>query len=215
MNSGPPGVKSATAPEQKLPVDPELSPHPAARRSPRETEIPVAGWGGSPGSLVASDPSATETRHVIASPPPDAANALFESATAAVVRLRQSGRDEFEATVRPDDDTEIQLRVTWQGDTAEIQAELRRGDTAHLTVRWQELQDRLALHGIRLGPLQSGPGTANSHPHDHRHAHDPSTMAESPSGFRPDLTSHPEHTATALSLAPAAATTRHGWERWA
>ncbi|MCZ7637278.1 MAG: hypothetical protein M5U12_15345 [Verrucomicrobia bacterium] len=151
----------------------------------------------------------------MASPPPDAAHALFEGVTAAVVRLRQSGRDEFEATVRPDADTEIQLRVSWQGDTAEIQAELRRGDTAHLTVRWQELQDRLALHGIRLGPLHSGLGAATSQHQDPRHPHDSSTPTESRAAFRLEFTSQPEHTATASVLAPDAAATRHGWERWA
>jgi hypothetical protein len=152
---------------------------------------------------------------VNALPPRDATQALFDSATAAVVRLRQSGREEFEAAIRPDDHTEICLRVTWQDGTAEIQAELPRGDATSLTARWQELQDRLTLHGIRLGSLQTGSSTAGSNHHRDSAPHDPSPLTGPLSALRPALTAHASPAGAAQPPASATSATQRAWERWA
>lgn len=143
--------------------------------------------------------------------PVDPTTKLVALMANAVVQLRQTGADDFEVAIQPDPNTEIVLRVTLQGEGAEIHAELRRGDSAAFAARWQELQERLAQQGVKLAALTAGQPDAGSLGHDSEFS---SPQRES----EPDGENIPSSTATTTHTNRPAATQPdrgRGWETWA
>lgn len=210
MNPGPHQVKSAGSTEQKLPVESD-GPAPAipGRPDSREAVVPdSAAWRTSAG--VAARVGENEVLPEVSNlRPVDGMTALQERIAEAVVRLRQTGREEYEAVVRPDEQTEILLRITWRDGRAEVQAELRRGDSAALGDRWRELQERLGHQGVKLHSLLADTtgGDAGSSAQG---------RGETPAGELATAGRAPgPRSRTSLRRGPVPAGARPGWESWA
>jgi hypothetical protein len=145
--------------------------------------------------------------------PVDPTAKLVALMASAVVQLRQTGADDFEVAIQPDPNTEIVLRVTLQGEGAEIHAELRRGDSAAFAARWQELQERLAQQGVKLAALTAGQPDAGSLGHGSEFSspqREPEPEGESdPFSITTATTTHTQR--------PAATQPERGrgWETWA
>ena len=162
--------------------------------------------------MIDSPAPVEKAAHVLPTDPTAKVLALMASA---VVRLRQTGADDFEVAIQPDPDTEICLRVSLQGPGVEIQAELRRGDGAALAARWPELQERLAQQGIKLAALaadaaHAGSSGQNSEFHSRRHPAEPEGTGAGVSSATTTTTTVAATRASANSVGPTG-----GWETWA
>jgi hypothetical protein len=162
MNSGVQQVKATGPAGQNLPTPTEALPitdptHSAAR-APTSADL---AWARASAAVLPQSPNAPKTTSQ--SQPGTAPRIPFENAILlALQRLNQPQAAEFEAAVQTDEHTEIVLRVSRNDGKTEVQAELRRGDPAPLLARWHELQERLAHHGLKLGDLHIGTGTAGA-----------------------------------------------------
>jgi hypothetical protein len=152
--------KTAGPEEQNLPSAPATVQMAAEKAVLRGVSASHTSSAGDPASLLAvtqpSKESVATAEKVTLTAPVDPTAKIAALMASAVVRLRQTGEDDFEVAIQPDENTEIMLRVTLQGDGAEIHAELRRGDSAAFAARWQELQERLAQQGVKLAALGAG-----------------------------------------------------------
>ena len=145
--------------------------------------------------------------------PVDATEKILALMSSAVVQLRQTGAEDFEVSLHPDKDTEIWLHVSLQSGGAEIQAELRRGDGAAFAPRWQELQERLAQQGVKLGALTTGDESAgqfgNQSGFSSPHRQWQSEAEAAPLSFVTTTTGN--HGRSSLAQRSAG----RGWETWA
>lgn len=72
-----------------------------------------------------------------------------------VTELRYSGATEMAVVLKPDADTQLALRLTFnsQGEVA-VQARCEQGDGQMLAASWGEIRHSLAQQGVRLGALE-------------------------------------------------------------
>lgn len=80
----------------------------------------------------------------------EATERLAELVESAVAKVRRNESGDYEVELRPDGQTELLLRVRMVDGTAEVEAELRRGDESAFGDRWRELEQRLAQQGVRF-----------------------------------------------------------------
>lgn len=84
-----------------------------------------------------------------------------------VTELRYSGATEMAVVLKPDADTQLALRLTFNshGEVA-VQARCEQGDVQMLAANWGEIRHSLAQQGVRLGALEfTAPRTPdNLHP---------------------------------------------------
>ena len=213
--------KTAGPEEQNLPSAPATVHLAAEKAVLRSVSASQTGSVGDPASLLtAAQPtreSVATAEKVTLTAPVDPTAKIAALMASAVVRFRQTGEDNFEVAIQPDQNTEIMLRVTLQGDGAEIHAELRRGDSAAFAARWQELQEKLAQQGVRLAALDASEKQSGA-PGQNAEFRSPQQQSESdqdaaPFGYAETTT------ATNATNAPRPAAARpspaRGWETWA
>ena len=70
-----------------------------------------------------------------------------------VATMKQLDASHMEIVLRPDAKTEIRLQLRLAGAETTVSAQLERGNQANLAPHWNQLQQALAHHGIRLGGL--------------------------------------------------------------
>ncbi len=80
-----------------------------------------------------------------------------------IVELKRSNTDAVTVVIKPDRETELSVLVHVRAGGIEVDAQCRRGDCAGWTTQWGQLQQTLALQGIRLGTLQDFTPTNLSH----------------------------------------------------
>ena len=213
--------KTAGPEEQNLPSAPATVHLAAEKAVLRSVSASQTGSVGDPaGLLTAAQPtreSVATAEKVALTAPVDPTAKIAALMASAVVRFRKTGEDDFEVAIQPDQNTEIMLRVTLQGDGAEIHAELRRGDSAAFAARWQELQEKLAQQGVRLAALDASEKQSGA-PGQNAEFRSPQQQSESdqdaaPFGYAETTT------ATNATNAPRPAAARpspaRGWETWA
>ena len=75
-----------------------------------------------------------------------------------VTELRYSGATELAVVLKPDADTRIALRLTFNSNgEVSVQARCEQGDAQGLAANWGDLRHALAQHGVRLGALDLAP----------------------------------------------------------
>ena len=212
--------KTAGPEEQNLPSAPATVQLAAEKSVLRGVSASHTNSAGDPASLLAATQPAKESvataEKVTLAAPVDPTAKIAALMASAVVRFRQTGEDNFEVAIQPDPNTEIMLRVTLQGDGAEMHAELRRGDSAAFAARWQELQERLAQQGVKLAALAASKEPAGA-PGQNAEFRSPQQQSEAdqdaaPFGYAETTT------ATNATSAPRPAAhpgTARGWETWA
>lgn len=77
-------------------------------------------------------------------------------------QVRDLKLDSMMVVLRADSDTQIAVQLVRVADVIEVKARIERGDLPGLTNRWSELQQSLAVQGIRLHDFESKP-RQNSH----------------------------------------------------
>lgn len=208
--------KTSGPAEQNLPSAPPaaawLAEQAGARTlSARHPHVPGDAASAVAAFIAAPTPVAAAEHAVVAAPPVAAADPtarVLALMAGAVVQFRRTGTDDFDVSIRPDPDTEINLRVSLAGTGVEIQAELRRGDAAALAARWPDLQERLAQQGIKLAALAEGETLSGGAQQDSR------SPAQPPEG-EPGPVVVPATTHTTTAPAPAPPGRARGWETWA
>jgi hypothetical protein len=78
--------------------------------------------------------------------------------------LRAAGLGSMSVVLRPNPETEMQLRLTLSNGQIEIDARMQRGDFTGLNAQWGQLQHTLSVQGIRLNPLDAGETVPSGNP---------------------------------------------------
>ncbi len=139
--------------------------------------------------------------------------------------LKRFDASSLAAVLRPDENTELFLRLTQDNGQMAAFVRCERGDFSQLSRHWGQLQASLARHNVQLGPLQErmvhaplsenssslagGSATANSE----RHSQQPAPGMISPLGELEIVGSRTEplQKTTRKTHSPLA----RGWETWA
>jgi hypothetical protein len=212
--------KTAGPEEQNLPSMPATVQLVAEKAAARGVSASHTSQVGDSANFLASaaqpaNASVATAEKVMPSAPVDPTAKIVALMASAVVRLRQTGADDFEVAIQPDPNTEILLRVSLQGNGAEIQAELRRGDSAAFAARWQELQERLAQQGVKLAALAANADQAGSLGRDAGFS-SPQHQSEAEQDAAPfgyaETTTNNNNTSRPTVAHPG---TARGWETWA
>ena len=75
-----------------------------------------------------------------------------------VTELRYSGATELAVVLKPDADTQIALRLTFNSNgEVSVQARCEQGDAQALAANWGDIRHALAQQGVRLGALDLAP----------------------------------------------------------
>ncbi|MDA1276095.1 MAG: hypothetical protein O2960_18925, partial [Verrucomicrobia bacterium] len=88
---------------------------------------------------------------------------LSDQVWSAVESFRAQGARDWTVRIRPDHDTELNLRMRLQGNQLVVHAQLEAGRHELISSRWNELQFILADRGVQLQPLESGAGNGQPH----------------------------------------------------
>jgi hypothetical protein len=75
-----------------------------------------------------------------------------------VQSLSRAKAEQVSVVLRPDTQTEIQLRLHVQNGLVEAHARCERGNVEALNAQWSQLQQSLLECGVKLGPLQQANG---------------------------------------------------------
>lgn len=148
---------------------------------------------------------------------------LAERIWSAVESFRTSGASDWIVRIRPDQDSELNLRLRLQSNQLIVQAHLGNGNWDAVTTRWPELQAQLAERGVQLRPLdgdQRNDSFAQNfnqmnpdNPSDRRQSGDFGKNQEAPELDLRFLGELPERRkGTAKTAATSSA---NGWEGWA
>lgn len=81
---------------------------------------------------------------------------LSDHILSAVESFHAQGSRDWIVRIRPDQNTELNLRLQLQNNQLVIQARLDSGRSDLIAPRWNELQQVLAARGVQLQPLESG-----------------------------------------------------------
>jgi hypothetical protein len=134
------------------------------------------------------------------------------------MRLDQSGSDSLHVVVKPGGGIQLSLELRQNEGVIEVRAALHKGDFAHLSQHWPDLQQRLEARGVRVGNLASSENLADAGHHE---------FQQSKQQQQPSPDQDPLHAgafaefalAGSLREAPAIraarATAYRGWESWA
>jgi hypothetical protein len=132
------------------------------------------------------------------------------------MRLDQSGSDSLHVVVKPGGGIQLSLELRQSEGIIEVRAALHKGDFAHLSQHWPDLQQRLEARGVRVSDLASSENPADA---GHQEFQQPKQQ--------PSPDQDPLHAgafaefalAGSLREAPATraarATAYRGWETWA
>jgi hypothetical protein len=134
------------------------------------------------------------------------------------MRLSESGSDSLHVVVKPGAGIQLSLELRQNEGSIEVRASLHKGDFAHLSQYWPELQQRLEARGVRVGTL-----TCSENFSDTSNQQEQSSKQQEQQSPNQD----PLHAgafaefalAGSMSEAPATraarATAYRGWETWA
>lgn len=141
--------------------------------------------------------------------------------------VKKHGSDSMAVVLRPDAETELFVHLSQRNGQIEATVRCERGDVQHLGALWSQLQESLALHKVRLAPLEetpSGHSNFNQQPGSRMSGGQNGTREET----RPEKQSMDERPAPAASRTPAPhvrgadgsrsrriTTSSPGWETWA
>jgi hypothetical protein len=167
--------------------------------------------------------------HVENARPPQA-DKVFTDVTECAVSFKRVGMDSADVNLRPDQSTEINLRLSVNNGQVEVAARLERGNFDSLNTHWADLQQSLAQQGIRIGQLDHASFNQNFGGNQQNNQTTSSQTAQQGLGDGPGR--HPSARTTEgpeespLSVASAvltrggrnngsAAATGRGWEMWA
>jgi hypothetical protein len=80
---------------------------------------------------------------------------LVERIWSAIETFRSAGSNDWVVRIRPDQETELNLRLKMQENQLVIHAKLENGNWDALAPSWRDLQAHLANRGVQLQPLES------------------------------------------------------------
>ncbi|MBI4324917.1 MAG: hypothetical protein HY674_06600 [Chloroflexi bacterium] len=139
--------------------------------------------------------------------------------------LKRFDASSLAAVLKPDENTELFLRLTQDKGQMAAFVRCERGDFSQLSRHWGELQESLARQNVQLAPLQertvhahlpenaaslaNGSATANSE----RHPQKPALDMITPLGELENVGSRTEPVQKTESKTPSPRA--HGWETWA
>lgn len=86
---------------------------------------------------------------------------VAEVVQAQAVQMKRVSATTVDAVIRPDHQTELHLRMHWNGTQMEAQLCCERGHTEILQQHWEQLRDSLAAKGIVLTAWQPGRNLGN------------------------------------------------------
>jgi hypothetical protein len=161
---------------------------------------------------------------------PPQVDKAFTDVTECAVSFRRVGMDSADVNLRPDQSTEINLRLSVNNGQVEVAARLERGNFDSLNTHWADLQQSLAQQGIRVGQLDHA--SFNQNPGTNQHDNQTTSSQTSQQGLGDGQGRHPsartteipeESLLTATAAAPtrsgrnksSATTVGRGWEMWA
>ncbi|HEX4266105.1 MAG TPA: hypothetical protein VH597_17345 [Verrucomicrobiae bacterium] len=132
------------------------------------------------------------------------------------MRLGQSGSDSLHVVVKPGGGIQLSLELRQGEGFIEVNASLHKGDFAHLSQYWPELQQRLEARGVRVGDLACSENLSDT---GHQEFQQPKQQ-QSPDQDPLHAGAFAEFAlAGSLREAPATraarATAYRGWESWA
>lgn len=78
---------------------------------------------------------------------------IGELITREVRMFKRGADDQVDVVLTPDSKTQITLRLQWRDGQVEVQAKCELGDHRSLSLQWAQLQNSLAVQGVRLAPL--------------------------------------------------------------
>ena len=125
------------------------------------------------------------------------------------LRLVESKSDSMSVVIKPGAGTELSLELRHRNGGVEAEAILQRGDYQLLNAHWPELQQKLELRGIKLGPL-GGEGNFSST--------DNGSFSQRQSSREEEAQQASAFAEFTMAVNPKGATARHassGWESWA
>ena len=125
------------------------------------------------------------------------------------LRLVESKSDSMSVVIKPGAGTELSLELRHRNGGVEAAAILQRGDYQLLNAHWPELQQKLELRGIKLGPL-GGEGNFSST--------DNGSFSQRQSSREEEAQQASAFAEFTMAVNPKGATARHassGWESWA
>jgi len=135
------------------------------------------------------------------------------------LRLVEAKSDSLRVVLMPEAGTKLSLELRQRGDGVEVQAMLQSGDWENLKQHWPELQERLELRGIKLGPLSNEGNQGNSTLWSGHQGskHQPEPLAERESLLSAELAGFaPVSVRNNLPAEPAIpAGLVRGWQMWA
>ena len=127
------------------------------------------------------------------------------------LRLVESKADAMSVVLKPDGGTELSLELRQRNGVVEASAVLAAGDHQYLNQHWADLQARLELRGIKLGPL-GGETNFNSGGGGNQFSQSRQSVREEDveraSAFA-------EFAAVTGGASARRAPSLHGWESWA
>ena len=149
-----PGAGPTRSAASGLPMLPEISAH---GKISTEFVMPFAG-GETGNNYSASSAEALTQVNVLALP--SLAEARLHTVERAhdmvslhALRLVETKADAMSVVLKPEAGTELSLELRQRGGVIEAHAVLTAGDYQFLNQHWADLQSRLELRGIKLGPL--------------------------------------------------------------
>ncbi len=131
-----------------------------------------------------------------------------ELMSAHALRLVESKSDSMSVVLRPGAGTELSLELRQRDGVVEAQAFLSAGDHQWLNQHWTDLQARLELRGVKLGPLGSEADFTSGGNFSQQQSPTRDEEAEQALAFA-------EFAAVSGGATARRVTGLHGWESWA
>lgn len=128
--------------------------------------------------------------------------------SAHALRLVESKADSMSVVLKPGGGTEISLELRQRDGVVEAQAFLSQGDHSFLNQHWSDLQARLELRGVKLGPLGGEESFTSGGNFSRQQSPSRDEEAERAAAFA-------EFAVVAGGATARSATNLRGWESWA
>ena len=128
--------------------------------------------------------------------------------SAHALRLVESNADSMSVVLKPGGGTELSLELRQRNGVVEAQAYLSQGDHQFLNQHWADLQSRLELRGVKLGPLGGEDSFTSGGNFSQQQAPSRDEETERAAAFA-------EFAAVSGGATARSATGTSGWESWA
>ena len=135
---------------------------------------------------------------------------LVDSIKEHIQFLRAGSADSLELTLNPNPETELFLHVEKVDGQISILVRLEKGNFADLEFQWPQLQQTLAVQGIKLDNLATGSGLGSFSAHDQQGSNQPEPSEVVPPSGHPNFPQQQKNENQRHAATPAS-----GWQSWA